>query len=182
MNWIFAGLLCAHFDIYIANTEVLPNWLGYLFILWGMRGLMTELPAFNRARFAPLLAGLFSVIFFGARFQQILPSDGWGAVGIQALSNTITFAVEVAFWLAVRASERQLQTELDDAAFFRAAGITWLFSVAGAVLRWVENDIFAMLTTIFAGLLSVWLFYALWQIRKNYRYAQMQQAFERARR
>src|SRR5699024_4999506 len=111
--------------IYIANTEVLPNWLGYLFVLWGMRGLMTELPAFNRARLAPLLAGLFSVIFFGARFQQILPSDGWGAVGIQALSNTITFAVEVAFWLAVRASERQLQTELDDAAFFRAAGITW---------------------------------------------------------
>ena len=65
--------------------------------------------------------------------------------------------------------------------FLPAWALTALFAAAGAALRVVENDIFAILTTGTTGLLTLWLFYALWQIRKNYRYLQMQQRFDARR-
>ena len=60
-------------------------------------------------------------------------------------------------------------------------GVTWAFAILGVILRLVENDIFALLTTLSTGLLTLWLFYALWEIVKNYRYTKMQQAFEKNR-
>ena len=62
-----------------------------------------------------------------------------------------------------------------------AVGVTWAFAILGVILRLVENDIFALLTTMSTALLTLWLFYALREIVKNYRYTKMQQAFEKNR-
>lgn len=182
MNWIFAGLLLDHLDLYFyGRIDVLPDWLGYLLVLWGMKNLCQTLPSFRWARLGPLTAALVSIALFGANVMGYLPDAGWPGAYVRFVDYALTFAVELVFFAALRGAERSLQTELDDAAFLPAVCVTWLFAAGGVVLRLTENGIFGILTTISTALLTVWLFYALRQICKNYRYTKMQQAFDSKR-
>lgn len=182
MNWIFAGLICAHLDLYFNHTfDCLPDWLGYLLVLYGMKTLCPVLPAFNKMRIVPLLAALCSIALFGASVMGYLPSQGWPGAWAHFADYALTIVVELGFCWSVHASERQLQCELDDASLLAAVLVTWAFAVLGVILRLVENGIFGLLTTISTALLTLWLFYALWEIVKNYRYTKMQQAFEKNR-
>ena len=182
MNWIFAGLICAHLDVYFnSGVDLLPDWLGYLLVLYGMKTLYPVLPAFDKMRIVPLITAMCSIVLFGANVMGYLPDAGWPGAWMRFLDYALTIAVELGFCWSVHASERQLQCELDDASLLAAVGVTWVFAILGVILRLVENDIFALLTTMSTALLTLWLFYALWEIVKNYRYTKMQQAFEKNR-
>lgn len=182
MNWIFAGLLVDHLDLYFyGRIDVLPDWLGYLLVLYGMKTLCPALPSFRWARLGPLAAAFASIALFAANVMGELPDAGWPGAYARLADYMLTLAVELVFFFALRGAERTLQTELDDAAFLPAVCVTWAFAILGVILRLVENGIFGILTTISTALLTVWLFYAMRQICKNYRYTKMQQAFERKR-
>ena len=80
MNWIFAGLICAHLDVYFnSGVDLLPDWLGYLLVLYGMKTLYPVLPAFDKMRIVPLITAMCSIVLFGANVMGYLPSAGWSA-------------------------------------------------------------------------------------------------------
>lgn len=181
MNLIFAGLVLAHIDVYWHGIDFLPDALAYVLIACGAWQLRP------RGRRFGLLAAWSGVTALGAaallagRLCGALLDAGWPGIGVHLLDCALTAALELVFYLAVRQAERNLQTELDDTMFLPAWILTSLFAVAGAVLRVTENDIFALLTTATTGLLTLWLLYAVWQIRRNERYVNIQQHFDRNR-
>lgn len=182
MGWIFGGLACAHLDLYFGSgIDLAADWLGYLLVCYGMWTLGRQLTAFRRLRLVPLLAAACSLALFAVNLMGLLPDAGWPGVWARLADYALTIAVELALCRAVHTAERQLQCELDDAALFAAVCVTWGFAVLGVILRLVEHDIFSLLTTLTTGLLTLWLFYALWEIVRNYRYARMQQVFEKNR-
>lgn len=181
MDLIFAGLVLAHVDAYWHGIDFLPDALAYVLIAcgaWQMRPrggrfvLLTAWSGMTALGAAALLAG---------RVCGTLPDAGWLGIGVHLLDCALTAVLELVFYLAVRQAERDLQTELDDTMFLPAWALTSLFAVAGAVLRMVENDIFALLTTATTGLMTLWLLYAVWQIRRNTRYVKIQQHFNKNR-
>ena len=98
MNWIFAGLLLDHLDLYFyGRIDVLPDWLGYLLVLWGMKNLCQTLPSFRWARLGPLAAALVSIALFGANVMGYLPDAGWPGAYVRFVDYALTFAVELVF-------------------------------------------------------------------------------------
>ena len=181
MTKLFLGLVLAHIDVYWHGFDFLPDVLGYLIVLLGARELTGAAPRFRLVAGWAAVTAVLSALLTGASLSGLLPGSGWPGAAVHLADCALTAVLELVFLSAVRQIERRHQTELNDAMFLPAWALTALFASAGAALRVVENDIFAILTTGTTGLLTLWLFYALWQIRKNYRYLQMQQRFDARR-
>lgn len=181
MTKIFWGLVMAHLDILWKGYDVLPDFIGYLLIFFGARELRAAGRRFDAVAVCAAIMTAASLLLTGAGVTGHLPTAGWGSEAVHLADCALTAVLELFFLAGVKQAERTYQTELNDAMFFRAWLFTWMFAVFGSVLRVMENDIFAIMTTATTGLLTIWLFYALWQIRKNYGYLRMQQAFERNR-
>ncbi|KAA0966864.1 hypothetical protein FQ087_11790 [Sporosarcina sp. ANT_H38] len=60
-NKIFWGSLLVFFNFYINNFDILPNFLGYLFIYLGLTGLMSYSDQFSKAKTYVLILGVVSI-------------------------------------------------------------------------------------------------------------------------
>lgn len=181
MSKIFWGLVLAHIDILWNGYDVLPDFIGYILVFFGARELCAAVRRFDTVAGCAVFMTVASLILTGAGVTGHLPTAGWGGEAVHLMGCALTAVLELFFLAAVKQAEQTYQTELNDAMFFRAWLFTWLFAAFGSALRVMENDIFAIMTTASTGLLTLWLFYALWQIKRNYGYLQMQQTFERNR-
>ena len=70
MNWIFAGLICAHLDVYFnSGVDLLPDWLGYLLVLYLLQ---TLVPAQWLSWLPMILLGILALSFVLAALKLVL--------------------------------------------------------------------------------------------------------------
>lgn len=164
MNKIFWGLLFLFFNFNINNVDILPNFVGYLLIAFGMsevkesKALASTQPLASGAAFYAIATWIMDLL--GA-------SLGWISALLGMISLALQLLVTYRIVMGVKELEPIHECDLGSGALNKAWQIMALGSVLGYLL-FLLAPVAAAAAIIVAFLAAVYYIYRFYQSKTNY--------------
>lgn len=164
MNKIFWGLLFLFLNFNINNVDILPNFVGYLLIAFGM-GEVKEGQSFASAK--PLASGTAFVAIATWVMGLLGGSLGWGDAILGMISLTLQLMVTYRIAMGVKELELIRERDLGSGALNRAWQVMALGSVLGYLL-FLLAPAAAVAAMIVAFLAAVYYIYRFYRTKTEY--------------
>lgn len=164
MNKIFWGLLFLFFNFNINNLDILPNFVGYLLIAYGMSE-VKESGIFASAQPLAFGAALYAAITW---VMDILGSSlGWITVLMGMISLVLQLLVTYRIVMGVKELEPIRERDLGAGSLNKAWQIMAVGSVLGYLLA-LFAPVSAVVAIIVAILAAVYYIYRFYQSKTEY--------------
>ncbi len=117
MDHIFIGflLIFLDFNINLGNSTVglIPDFIGYIFLVRGLNSLHGESPLFAKAHPAAVGMGIYSALLYAGDLLGITAALGWLGIGLGLISTIISLYISYLIVMGIREMENNHSAKLN---------------------------------------------------------------------